>query len=85
MKVLRLVLIAVLGIVYVSGSSIVGENQEKRLIQTSEDQPATWMTEDEIFELIERNQGFMDITDFDYSNPISHGQGALGIYCIFKP
>lgn len=51
----------------------------KRLIQVSEKAPAQWMTETEIFELIQSNKGFMDITDFDYSNsrikkPNVHGK-----------
>ncbi|KAI1750420.1 Zn-dependent exopeptidase [Xylaria castorea] len=43
---------------------ILSKSAELRLVMTSEDDPGTWMTEEEKFEkLISKRIGFMDITD----------------------
>jgi leucyl aminopeptidase len=55
-------------IIIASSRSVDESTNNKRLIQTSEDEPPKWMTESEIFELIQRNQGFMDVTEFNYSD-----------------
>jgi len=46
-------------------SSPVGQ---KRLIQTSEDEPAKWMDQEEIWGLIENYVNFMDVTDHVFPN-----------------
>lgn len=66
---LFLLLVSAIYIVSVSSSSIPGPGQEgKRLIQTSEVEPAQWLTEGEIFDLIQENRGFVDITNFEYTS-----------------
>ncbi len=73
------ILIVLLGTILVSARSVT-ENEGKRLIQTSEEEPARWMTEKEIFQLIQKNKGFMDITDFDYSDVKIRNVPITGIF-----
>jgi len=48
----------------------VKENQDgKRLIKTSEEDPGSWLNEEGIFALIRSGKTFIDITDIDYSIP----------------
>lgn len=63
MRVLLLVLSVASGVLLTTSRSVP---DGKRLIQTSETEPATWMTEEEIFGLIQQRKGFMDVTDFHY-------------------
>lgn len=67
MKVITILLIAAFGTTLVSTQAV--ENGDKRLIQTNDALPAEWMTEDEIFNLIQQGQGFIDVTDFDFLAP----------------
>lgn len=61
------------------GSSEVADatSQGLRLVKTADEDPGTWMTEEEKFEkLISKKIGFMDITDtlvsvFFFSRPLS--------------
>lgn len=79
------VFILILGIVFatngarISKKTVEGESEGPRLIQTSETEPARWMSEAEIFALIRNRQGFMDVTDFDYGKN-SNGNGNIGIH-----
>lgn len=46
------------------------EQNKKHLIKTSEDQPAGWMSQDDIAQLALHHQGFMDVTfSGDYQKP----------------
>lgn len=62
MKGLKIILVVSLGAII--ASSIPVEEQEKRLIKTSEDEDPKWLTEDEIWGfLIRKQRNFIDITD----------------------
>jgi len=67
MQLTRALLLAVClcGILTSIRSSPVGQ---KRLIQTSEDEPAKWMDQEEIWGLIENYVNFMDVTDHVFPN-----------------
>ncbi|ODM92510.1 putative leucine aminopeptidase 1 [Orchesella cincta] len=63
MKFLQFLLVASVGAILVSSRAV--EQEGKRLIKTSEEDPGQWMDENEIFELIRAHKTFIDITDFD--------------------
>ncbi|CAL8109376.1 unnamed protein product [Orchesella dallaii] len=60
MRSLQILLVVSVGVILVSSVPL---EQGKRLIKTSEEEPAKWMTDDEIWSLIEKHQNFIDITD----------------------
>jgi len=62
MKSLQLLLVVSVGVILVSGRAV--ENEGKRLIKTSEQDPGQWMDENQIFELKRAKKTFIDITDF---------------------
>lgn len=53
----------VLGLLVAATGNPISDEPEKRLIQTSEKEPAKWLTYEEIFGLIDDGVTFMDITD----------------------
>ncbi|CAL8142578.1 unnamed protein product [Orchesella dallaii] len=63
MKFFQLLLVASVGVILVSSRAV--EQEGKRLIKTSEEDPGQWMDENEISELIKAKKTFIDITDFD--------------------
>lgn len=67
MLAIKFALLVCLG-VFVAGRP----SEEKRLIKVSEDQDAVWMSEEEIFILIEKKTHFMDVTgrNFPAEKPI---------------
>jgi leucyl aminopeptidase len=61
MKMIQLILVAMTGLAL--ASALPHGSPNNRLIKTSEDKPAEWMDEQQVWALIERHQNFMDITD----------------------
>ncbi|ODM92511.1 putative leucine aminopeptidase 1 [Orchesella cincta] len=64
MKFFQLLLVASVGVILVSSRAV--EQEGKRLIKTSEEDPGQWMDENEIFDLIKAKKTFIDITDSDF-------------------
>lgn len=62
-------------------TSASSEEVEKRLIQTSEHEPPTWLTYDEIFDLINNDIRFMDVTGRNYPavKPLTPNRKALPV------
>ncbi|ODM98733.1 putative leucine aminopeptidase 1 [Orchesella cincta] len=60
MRSLQILLVVSVGVILVSSIPV---EQGKRLIKTSEEEPAKWMTDDEVWSLINKHQNFIDITD----------------------
>lgn len=50
----------------------------KRLIKTSHEEPAEWMSQAEIWNLIEKHANFIDLTDHDLKEYASKSVSAKG-------
>jgi hypothetical protein len=74
-------LISILGVALVSSCPTNQEQENgKRLIKTSEKEPAQWMDEDQIWSLIEKHQNFVDVTGHNFPDIKPEDINTQGIY-----
>lgn len=78
--------LTLLSCIAIALSSPVQEN--KRLIKTSENEPAKWLSEEEIFSLIAKKQNFVDVTDYknypDKSSNFDSSKSEFLILNVFR-